>query len=183
MKVFFTAATLFCSMSLMAQDFNMNINIQVDDENVNMNMDVQEDGGNVNMNINHQSSEQHQSTQQHQQTHTETQHYHSVEPAPQYESAPACPALDDMEFSEFISSMEGKSFEDSKLSMAKQMLKHNCVYSKQVKKIMRVFSFEDSKVEFAIAAYEKTLDQNKYYLVHDAFNFEMSIEELNEAIE
>lgn len=177
MRSLFIVLGLFVSTTLFAQDFNMNININVDEDEVEMNMGVQEDGANMNVDI------QHNTTEEHHHSHTETHEVHYEEPVSYTPSAPACPTLDDSEFSEFISSLKEKSFEDSKMSMAKQMLKHNCVYAVQVKKIMQAFSFEDSRLEFAIKAYEKTVDQNKYYQVHGAFDFEMSIEELNESIE
>jgi len=45
---------------------------------------------------------------------------------------------------------------------------------------MNTFSFEDTKLEFAKYAYERTYDIGNYYKLNDAFSFESSIEELNE---
>ena len=47
---------------------------------------------------------------------------------------------------------------------------------------MNLFSFEDSKLQYAKYAYTYTFDLGNYYKVNDAFTFEMSIEELNEYI-
>jgi hypothetical protein len=47
---------------------------------------------------------------------------------------------------------------------------------------MKLFSFEATKLEFAKYAYNKVSDKENYYLVNDAFQFESSIEELNENI-
>ena len=46
-----------------------------------------------------------------------------------------------------------------------------------------MFSFEDSKLDFAKYAYERTYDIDNYYKVNDAFTFESSVDELNEYIQ
>ena len=86
------------------------------------------------------------------------------------------------DFDEAKKSISSKSFEDSKLSIAKQIASSNCLLTTQVKDIMALFSFEDSKLQFAKYAYQYTFDVGNYYKVNDAFTFEMSINELNEYI-
>ena len=53
----------------------------------------------------------------------------------------------------------------------------------QVRDLIGVFSFEDSKLDLAKYAYDHTYDIGNYYKVSDAFTFESSMEELNEYIE
>jgi hypothetical protein len=48
---------------------------------------------------------------------------------------------------------------------------------------MQLFTYEDSKLEFAKYAYDYTYDIDNYFMVNDAFEFETSIDELNEYIE
>jgi hypothetical protein len=48
---------------------------------------------------------------------------------------------------------------------------------------MKAFTFEDSRLEYAIYAYRYCSDPNSFYLVNEAFEFELSIEELQEALE
>ncbi|MCF8367913.1 MAG: DUF4476 domain-containing protein [Bacteroidales bacterium] len=79
-------------------------------------------------------------------------------------------------------SIANKDFEDSKLTIAKQVMKSNCLKVSQIKQIMMLFDFEDTKVEFAKEAYDYTFDTNNYYELNDAFTFESSIDELNEHI-
>ncbi len=86
------------------------------------------------------------------------------------------------DFNEAKKSISSKSFEDSKLTLAKQITSSNCLLAEQVKEIMNLFSFEDSKLQYAKYAYTYTFDLGNYYKVNDAFTFEMSIEELNEYI-
>lgn len=79
-------------------------------------------------------------------------------------------------------SISSKSFEDSKLSIAKQVFMSNCLLSSQVREIMQLFSFEDTKLDFAKFAYGLTFDPGNYFKVNDAFQFESSIDDLNEYI-
>lgn len=87
------------------------------------------------------------------------------------------------DFADAKSSINSKSFEDSKLTIAKQIIQSNCLLSSQVKEIMLLFSFEDTRLTFAKFAYAYTLDLRNYYKLNDAFTFESSIDELNQFIE
>ncbi|MEI6555680.1 MAG: DUF4476 domain-containing protein [Paludibacter sp.] len=80
-------------------------------------------------------------------------------------------------------SISSKSFEDSKLTIAKQIIQSNCLLSTQVKEILLLFSFEETRLTFAKFAYAYTLDLGNYYKLNDAFTFESSIDELNKYIE
>lgn len=102
---------------------------------------------------------------------------------PGYAGEIGCPVpMSDIDFNEAMKAIESKSFEDSKLTIAKQIIMSNCITSRQVKKIMKLFDFEDSRLEFAKFAYGRTYDQGNYFLINDAFTFESSIDELNDYI-
>jgi hypothetical protein len=75
-----------------------------------------------------------------------------------------------------------QSFDDTKLTTAKQILKTNCLSSAQIKEIMLLFSFEATRLELAKLGYTKCVDVNNYFLLNDAFSFESSVEELNESM-
>ena len=92
-------------------------------------------------------------------------------------------AMPDSDFKTAKASIGAKSFEDSKLTMAKQVMKNKCLKTSQVKEIMDLFSFEETKLSFAKDAYSYTMDKDNYYLLNDAFSFETSIEDLNNYIE
>ena len=47
---------------------------------------------------------------------------------------------------------------------------------------MQSFDFESTKLEYAKFAYDFTYDKGNYFKVNDAFDFESSIEELDEYI-
>jgi hypothetical protein len=92
-------------------------------------------------------------------------------------------AMSSAEFDEAISSVESKTFEDDKFIVAKQICKANCMTSAQVRDMNKVFDFEDTKLDFAMFAYDYVYDVNNYYKVNDSFGFEMTIDELDEYLE
>jgi hypothetical protein len=94
-----------------------------------------------------------------------------------------CPRpMSPSDFEQAKESIRSKSFEDSKLTLARQIISSNCMLSAQVKEIMLLFSFEDTRLEFAKYAYTYTLDLRNYYKLNDAFTFESSISELDSFI-
>lgn len=62
------------------------------------------------------------------------------------------------------------------------MIDANCLLSYQVKQIILLFGFEDTRLELAKYASGHTYDPGNYYMLNDAFTFESSIEELNNYI-
>ncbi len=95
-----------------------------------------------------------------------------------------CPvAMSATEFAEAMESIKSKSFEDTKLTTAKQICKSSCMTADQIRDINKSFGFEDSRLEFAKYAYDYVYDASKYYKVNDSFQFEMTIEELDEYLQ
>ncbi|MFZ4523535.1 MAG: DUF4476 domain-containing protein [Bacteroidales bacterium] len=100
-----------------------------------------------------------------------------------YAGPRGCPRpMDNRSFDQAVESISSKSFESSKLTIAKQIVAANCLRCQQVKEIMKLFSFESNRLEFAKFAYKYTWDIKNYYLLNDAFDFESSIDELNKHI-
>lgn len=79
-------------------------------------------------------------------------------------------------------SIQAKNFSSAQLTVAKQVIDANCLIVSQIKEIMKIFDFEDSRLEFAKYAYRKTYDLDNYYQVNDAFEFEGSVSRLDEFI-
>ncbi len=102
---------------------------------------------------------------------------------PGYNGPIGCPMpMNRTDFEGAKSSIASKSFEETKLQIAKQIVGANCCTAAQVKEIMKLFTFEASKLDFAKFAYKYTYDQKNYYKVNDAFEFESSISELTSYI-
>lgn len=86
------------------------------------------------------------------------------------------------EFGEVKAMIENETFDSSRLTLAKQVVAGNHLSASQITEICQLFSFEDNALEFAKYAYPYCVDQNKYYLVNQAFKYESSKSELNKII-
>ncbi len=166
----------------------------LDGENVNMNIGINGMGINMGVNVNdNMGATQSTTTTTHTTTTTGTTVQATTAAAAENESAYRMPGytgpigcnmpMNEGEFSAAKQSLESKGFEDSKMTLAKQIARDRCFSVAQVKSIMGMFSFEDSKLEFSKFAYDHTYDMGNYYQVNDAFSFESSIDDLNKYIQ
>lgn len=165
------------SISVGGAGVNMSINVS-DPNNgnggVNMNMNV--DPGTINST----NTTTTQTTTTRTYTNTTTDNGGYAAP-PQASSQCVYP----MDFPSFKSAKEtiGKSsFEDTKLSTAKTIIGGNCVSSEQVMQICSLFSFEQTKLDFAKFAYKKVTDRGNYFKVANIFTFDASKTDLNDFI-
>lgn len=71
-----------------------------------------------------------------------------------------------------------EGFDMDKVTVARQILSNNLLYSSQVKEMIQLFSFDDYKLDFAKYAYSRTLDKNNFFIIYDAFAFRKNREEL-----
>ena len=114
---------------------------------------------------------------------TTTDIYSQVTPVqnlPEYSGPVGCLApMSPTDFESLKNSISSKSFEEGKLDIAKQAVSANCLLCSQVREVMKLFSFEDTKLTFAKFAYVHTYDTGNYFKVNDTFSFESSIDELN----
>lgn len=82
-------------------------------------------------------------------------------------------------FESSLNSIQGRSFEDSKKTMALQVIRANCLTTNQIKKLLQGFTFEQTKLELAKAAYSRCIDQQNYTQINDLFTFDSSVDDLN----
>lgn len=150
----------------------------------NVHMDANMNGVSMNVNISESSASSTTTT-----TTTTTStgvapvHEEVVYVLPGYDGYYGCPyPMDDADFQMARRSIENKDFSDSKLTVAKQVLDRNCLLTSQVYQIVELFDFEEDKLEIAKYAYGSTLDVGNYFRINDAFDFESTIEELDEYI-
>lgn len=166
-------------------------------DNVNMNMGVNmgEEGGNISINVSGMDGE---TTQTHTTTtttvtHSTTTQTYEPDPAPVappanaylpgYTGAVGCtPPMTPAEFSEVKGTISSKSFEETKITIAKQIMDSHCMFASQVKDLMGLFTFEESKLDIAKYAYGHTYDVGNYYKLNDAFTFSTSTDELNQYV-
>jgi Domain of unknown function (DUF4476) len=74
--------------------------------------------------------------------------------------------------------LEREGFDNTRLVIAKHIVDVNALTAIQVKEMARLFSFDNSKLDFVKYAYTKTIDKNNFVLVCDAFSFGSSKEQL-----
>jgi hypothetical protein len=146
---------------------------------VSMGVNVNDAGGTFSMNVS--GFEGSGSTVTSQQTTTVTTTTTSTAPPPPAPTGSVgCQVpMGSGDFGSMKSSISSKSFEDSKVTIAKQILNDNCLSAAQVRELMNLFTYEESKLDIAKYAYRRTVDPNNYYKVNDAFTFETSIDDLN----
>jgi hypothetical protein len=102
---------------------------------------------------------------------------------PGYSGKTGCPRpIAPGEFNDMKETIRSKDFENTKLTIAKQILQNNCVTASQVRELITLFDFENTKLDFAKYAYDRTYDIGNYYKVNDAFEFESSVDDLNKYI-
>jgi hypothetical protein len=82
------------------------------------------------------------------------------------------------EFNTALNSIRSDNFESGKLNKAKQIVSRNRMCTAQIIQIVRLFSFESNKLEFAKYAYQYCNDKNNYFQVTDAFSFQSSKDDL-----
>ena len=104
-------------------------------------------------------------------------------PAPAQPVGRCASSMAPASFSKAKENISSNSFEDSKMTVAKQVTKANCMTAAQIVEVMGLFSFEDSKLQYAKYAYDYCYNQGDYYEVNSAFTFESSIEDLNQYLE
>ncbi|MBN4065938.1 DUF4476 domain-containing protein [Candidatus Amoebophilus asiaticus] len=159
------------------------VGIRASDQDVNITMNIAGEGSNVQSGVTQTTTTTSTTLISSETSSTHTEQHADSYYLPGYNGPIGCPVpMSDNEFSGVKNSIQSKTFEDSKIKMAKQVINSNCLLSSQVKKIMRIFDFEDTKLELAKYAYGYTYDLGNYYKVNDAFEFESSIDELNEFI-
>ena len=157
-------------------------------QNVNMNIGVNGMGMNMGVNVNDGMGGTTTTTTTTTTTHSQSGRVITRDPRVPVEAAPVLTTgctrpMNASNFQDAKTSIAAKSFEDTKLTLAKQIGGSNCFTSDQVKGIMGLFGFEDSKLDFAKFAYDHVIDVNNYYKVNDAFKFSSSVDELNKYIQ
>ncbi len=106
----------------------------------------------------------------------------NVLPNPHQLPAPYLMPMSNHDFDMLRNSINSKSFESTKMEVAKQVLSERYVSAQQVMELMNLMTFESSKLDLAKYAFNRTIDKRNYFQVNDSFTFESSIHELDEFI-
>ncbi|MDY0344209.1 MAG: DUF4476 domain-containing protein [Lentimicrobium sp.] len=96
---------------------------------------------------------------------------------------PPCQVNPD-DFAQIIRTIRKESFNNTKLNLAKQIVRaKHCFTVNQIKEIIVLFDFDETRLELAEFAWDYTLDRENYYQVADAFSFNQTREKLMKYLE
>ena len=144
-------------------------------DHVNMDVNVGGVGISVNVDIN-DSVQQEVIYEETITTSTSTDHYVMQG----YNGPIGCPwPMDESDFYEAKQTIASKDWDETRLSLAKQLISSNCLFADQVRDIAQLMEWEEAKLDFAKYAYSYTYDIGNYFKVSQVFEWEASTEELN----
>ncbi|MBF9236018.1 DUF4476 domain-containing protein [Hymenobacter sp. BT683] len=81
-----------------------------------------------------------------------------------------------------VQAVQQRSFEASKLSIAKEALAQSSIQADDLKRLLRSLEFEASRVELAKFAYPRVADPQNFYRVYEAFQYDDSIRDVQQAV-
>lgn len=88
--------------------------------------------------------------------------------------------LNQQEFSQLVSVIKNESFDDARQLVLTTALNHRPIFVQQVSELLRLFSFEDKKLDIAINLYPSVIDTQNFYLLRDEFSFINNKDKLND---
>ncbi len=105
--------------------------------------------------------------------------YEPSRPSPDYDRYDNCRnALTRYDVDRLTGSMRNRSFEDTKVSIAREALRNAGILSEDLKLVLQHFDYESTRLEFAKYAYDFVCDQERFYYVYDAFEFDRNVRAL-----
>ena len=78
-----------------------------------------------------------------------------------------------------METLRKESFETTRIKLAKQAVEQYSFTSAQVKQLLQLFSFEESRLDMAKHMYRLSTDKPNYFQVYDVFSFSASKEQLS----
>ncbi len=104
------------------------------------------------------------------------------QPVPNTQVAPVLKPMTSSDFQKLLSALKSESFEKGKLRWLQGTVANNNFTVDQAKKVMRIFSFANGKVQAAAMMYDKILDKNDFYKVYEELTFDSDKEKLKKMI-
>lgn len=87
--------------------------------------------------------------------------------------------MDNQQFYEALTAIKQATFSETQLQMANMILSNAWLTTSQITQIIDIFSFEDTRLQFAKQAYYKCVDPQNYFRVFNSFYFSSSKDELS----
>lgn len=91
-------------------------------------------------------------------------------------------AISQEDFDDRLKAIKNTSFDKDKLAKAKMVLRDEYYTTNQVIEVVKLFSFDNFKLDFAKWAYKNTMDKKNYYKVQDHLSFSSSKNDLGNFI-
>lgn len=89
-------------------------------------------------------------------------------------------AMSDEDFSNYLSAIRNKSGDQAKTTVAQQGLFRRQIRCSQVLQVMKTFSFESSRLDFAKYAFDYLCDPQNVYMLNDGFTFSSSMSDFEQ---
>lgn len=88
--------------------------------------------------------------------------------------------LNDQEFAQLLRTVRNEAFDNTRLAASLQIVRsaRGRITSRQVRELLRTFTFEDGRLELAKAAYDCVTDPWNYSVTYDTFTFASNREAL-----
>ena len=81
-------------------------------------------------------------------------------------------------FNALKATVSNDPYDNSRVNIVRQAANSNYFTAIQVKQLLQVFSYENSKLAVAKLLYSRTVDKGNYFMVNDAFTYSNSKDEL-----
>ncbi len=88
-------------------------------------------------------------------------------------------AMSNSSFQQLKATLKDEKFDQTRAAIAKAAMNTNFFETSQVKELLQLFSFENTKLELAKLFYEVTTDKENFIMIYDVFSFSSSKEELS----
>ena len=89
-------------------------------------------------------------------------------------------AMSDGDFETYLNAVRNKAGDQTKMSIAQQGLFRRQIRCNQVLQVMKIFSFESSRLDFAKFAFDYLCDPQNVYQLNDGFTFSSSVSDFEQ---
>jgi hypothetical protein len=86
--------------------------------------------------------------------------------------------MQDQAFASLTETLKRESFESTRLKLARQVTEQHYFTSAQVRSLLQLFTFEESRLDLAKYMYGITIDRENYFQLYNVFTYSASKEEL-----
>ena len=77
-------------------------------------------------------------------------------------------------FEQFLFQIKKSSFDKDKLAYIEQQIRHSQFTSAQIKALLQLFDFDNSRLKAGKILYENCVDVTNFYIVYDTFSFDQN---------